>query len=172
MCLKNKAVIIFGETGCLLVVWDDTELIFVWIFVFLWLVGGCTPIFPGLFSHCNIPFLIYIYNLSCTILLGTLQWYFLLEGIQPQNLFYLLLLFYFPNPSHNKKTQCGPCPKCCLVSSGGSCNLQSLCQMSSSVADVEGKAGMFCLYWKHYSVLHWSAVLPWPRGAKILRFLS
>lgn len=71
---------------------------------------------------------------------------FLLEGnaiTEPVlSVIAVLLLKYQPQ----QNTQNGPCPEGCLVSSGDSCNLKSLCQMNSNVADVEGKAGMFCLY--------------------------
>lgn len=161
----------------LFAIWDDTELRFwcdvFFFFFFGWLGGGITLIFTCLFSHCNIPFLIHIFLMSHFT--GHFTVAFLLEGNTTTEPVLSIIVLSLPKSQPQQNTRCGPCPKFCLVSSGGSCKLQSLCQMNSNVADVEGKAGKFCLSWKCYSMLHWSAVisdLPWPRAAKILRFLS
>lgn len=71
---------------------------------------------------------------------------FLVEGNTTTEPVLTVTVLLLPKSQPQQNTQCGPRPKFCLFSPGGSCNLQSLCQMSSDVADVEGKAGKFCLY--------------------------
>lgn len=71
---------------------------------------------------------------------------FLLEGNTTTEPGLSVIVILLPKSQQQQNTQCRASPKCCLVSSGDSCNLQWLCQMSRNVADVEGKAAMFCLY--------------------------
>lgn len=83
--------------------------ILVWLFLFLCMVGW--EVYP--FFHLLIFSLQYTFSYRCIFFLmshfsSNFMVAFLLEGIQPQNLFYLLLYFYFPNPSPNKTQSVGP----------------------------------------------------------------